>query len=110
VLILVNVLGGETIAGEKLKGIDGWSKVKGKSSTGFNALPGGWRDHLGFFVHVDYTGETKPVGSIGQHGDWWLQSESEDNGECFYLTNTDNSVYFDGSMKSYGFSVRTTKK
>ncbi|MFN5318512.1 MAG: fibrobacter succinogenes major paralogous domain-containing protein [Bacteroidia bacterium] len=110
VLTLVNYLGGELNAGEKLKSTSGWSQVKGKNSIGFNALPGGWRDHLGIFVHVDYTGETEPVDSFGQHGDWWLTSESEENGECFYLLNADNTVYFDRSMKSCGFSVRTVKK
>lgn len=109
VMVLLSYTGGKGVAGDKLKSINDWSKIKGTNSIGFNALPGGWRDHLGHFVHVDYTGNSEPQETLGQHGNWWTTSATEDAAICFYLSNLDNEVHLDSDLRSYGLSVRLIK-
>ena len=59
-LIMINSLGGESVAGGKMKTTDLWEapNVGADNSSGFSAVPGGWRsggnilglDDMGFFI------------------------------------------------------------
>jgi uncharacterized protein (TIGR02145 family) len=62
---LVNYLGGEQVAGTALKAsaadTPAWD---GTNSSGFSALPGGFRDYYGYFLN------------LGNYGGWWSSSPS----------------------------------
>lgn len=99
---LTNYLGGESVAGSKLKeiGTTHWisPNTGATNETGFTALPGGNRGSQGkFFV-------------IGYHGGWWSATESTASYAWFrYIYSDHSDVYkvFDG--KELGFSVRCLK-
>jgi uncharacterized protein (TIGR02145 family) len=61
---LVNVLGGENVAGKKIKSKDGWESGNGDNSSGFNGLPGGFCTYNGDFS------------SLGSYGLWWSSTAS----------------------------------
>lgn len=97
---LADFLGGESVAGTKMKSTDFWADYEGKSGngtneSGFSGLPGGYRDDVGSFY------------DFGKFGYWW--SSTEDNtslawGRLLYysLGNVDGYL---GNKKA-GFSVR----
>jgi uncharacterized protein (TIGR02145 family) len=93
--ILTDYLGGETLAGKEMKSPSGWSKgIPGMNSSGFTALPAGYRSFKGSF------------GSHFSGGYWWSSTTSGDNGwycVIFSNENTANKFY---SHKESGFSVR----
>jgi len=61
---LFNFLGGTDFAGTKLKSKDNWNDGNSSSnSSGFSALPGGYRDNRGQFR------------GIGEFGRWWSKYE-----------------------------------
>jgi uncharacterized protein (TIGR02145 family) len=64
---LTDYLGGESVAGGKLKesGTANWNEPNtgATNETGFTALPGGYRSHLGIFD------------DIGEGGGWWSASK-----------------------------------
>jgi len=65
--ILTNLLGGDSIAGGKMKeaGITHWlsPNTGANNSSGFSGLPGGARYHFGMFLYV------------GREGSWWSATE-----------------------------------
>jgi uncharacterized protein (TIGR02145 family) len=67
--ILINYLGGDSIAGGKLKSTTGWKSPNtgATNEIGFTALPGGCRYFL--------AGEGQYVSDIGQ---WWSSTEAGD--------------------------------
>lgn len=97
---LADFLGGESVAGTKMKSTDFWADYEGKSGngtneSGFSALPGGFRDVDGTFS------------GIGKGGIWWSSTESI-TGNAWYRL-----LYYDvGDVgridynKRFGFSVR----
>ena len=96
--ILSNFLGGESVAGTKMKSQKGWhNNGNGSNSNGFTAIPGGNR----FFSNGNFIG-------IGYIGEWW--SSSVFNSIYVWIRN----LYFayahlaSGacSCKNYGLSVR----
>ncbi len=93
---LVNYLGGEEVAGEKLKSASGWRLYEGKNygnnESGFSALPGGNRLYNGTFY------------SIGYYGFWWSSTEHSST-SAWYRYNY-SSVSRSSSHKDNGFSVR----
>ena len=99
---LINYLGGESLAGGKLKeaGIAHWQNPnKGATNeTGFTALPGGSRYYAGAFSFS------------GSGGCWW-SSTAYSSVYAFYLTlNSDfTSADFLFQSKYYGFSIRCIK-
>lgn len=99
---LTSALGGEKIAGGKLKesGTTRWeSPNKGATNeSGFSALPGGYRSYSG-----DFSG-------IGHGGYWWSSTENSPSNAWDRHLNTINSYIHRGhSTKEYGFSVRCVR-
>jgi len=98
---LVEVAGGSSIAGRKLKSKTGWQAIRGISSTdefGFSALPGGYRNADGSF---DFG---------GNFGLWWSATESgSGNAWNRYMSYGHNDVYENYDNEGYGFSVRCVR-
>jgi uncharacterized protein (TIGR02145 family) len=94
--ILSDYLGGDTVAGSKMKSTSGWkNNGNGTNSSGFSGLPGGGRYYSG-----SYDG-------MGTNGYWW--SASEDYTGSAYLRYLDDSydyLFRSFSLKEEGFSVR----
>ncbi len=99
---LSNLLGGESVAGGKLKEAGTnhwWSPNEGATNeTGFTARPGGFRASNGVF------------GNIGRYGYWWTSDENSSvNAWIRTLSHESgilNSHYF---IKELGFSVRCVR-
>jgi len=94
--ILTDYLGGESVAGTKMKSTSGWkNNGNGTNTIGFAGLPGGCRNSNGDFF------------SIGAYGNWWSSSEDDSNFAWYrYLNDDYGNVYRTNSYKRNGFSVR----
>jgi uncharacterized protein (TIGR02145 family) len=96
---LTTYLGGENIAGAKIKSTNGWDEnSKGTNSSGFSGLPGGCRYSDGSFS------------LIGGNLYLWNSSENDENNAWsisadYYLAQ----VYRNSEIKTNGFSVRCLK-
>ncbi|MFN5215052.1 MAG: fibrobacter succinogenes major paralogous domain-containing protein, partial [Bacteroidota bacterium] len=94
---LTSFLGGETVAGGKMKSTTGWNapNTAATNESGFSGLPGGRRYNTnGYFL-------------VGYNGLWWSSSESSTTSawlrDLYYASGT---AYRYGSNKQDGFSVR----
>ena len=93
---LVDFLGGETEARDKLKNSSDWQENgNGNNTSGFSGLPAGTRDETGYMEPTGY------------YCYWWSSSEAE-SGEAWY-----RSLYYNNGAalrgkrsKTYGYSVR----
>jgi uncharacterized protein (TIGR02145 family) len=99
---LTTFLGGESVAGGKLKvkGTGDWQSPNtgATNEVGFAALPGGYRSTDGTFS------------DIGLSGDWWTASDENDINAWFRgVGNNLASVSRIGLNKVYGLSVRCVK-
>lgn len=95
---LEKTLGGVEKAGEALKSKTEWTKKVGKNSSGFSALPGGYRNYKGDFD------------SKGKYGAFWSSSESVDNMAWYrYLFDDNNLLNRLNFSKEDGMSVRWVK-
>ena len=100
---LTNNLGGEDVAGKKMKSTSGWNDYDGESGNGtntigFSALPGGYR----------YGNETFDL--IGDYGYWWSSTEySASNAYYRYMHGSSNNVIRDNYGKTDGISVRCVR-
>ncbi|MCL2182421.1 MAG: fibrobacter succinogenes major paralogous domain-containing protein [Chitinispirillia bacterium] len=96
---LVEVAGGSSGAGSKLKSTSGWyNNDNGTDDFGFSALPGGGRGTGGTFY------------SAGYHGRWW--SATEDGSGNAWLRDmgyNGDYVYERNLALGYGFSVRCVR-
>ena len=97
---LTTYLGGESIAGGKLKenGTIHWNapNTGATNETGFTALPGGYR---GFLDGTYY--------SVGNGGYWWSSTEGNaGKAWCRYLSSSSSEVISSNNWKGFGFSVR----
>jgi uncharacterized protein (TIGR02145 family) len=98
---LTSYLGGEDIAGKKMKSTSGWiDNGNGNNNSGFLGLPGGCRDDYGSF------------GSVGDksEGGWWSSSESVTSSAWYrslFYSNIRATHNYLG--KQFGFSVRCLK-
>ena len=94
--LLTEYLGGEEIAGFKMKSTSGWANDgNGDNSSGFNGLPGGYCDYIGNF------------GYMTVYGNWWSSSEDvANNAWSRNLGNSNARVFRNYNSKGYGFSVR----
>lgn len=97
--ILISFLGGEAVAGGKLKaeGTEHWSdpNTGATNETGFTALGGGGRDLDGSFFNIH------------EFGAWW----SSDSGFKRHIEHDNPYTYrnYHYNSKIYGFSVRCLK-
>jgi len=104
--ILTDYLGGESVAGGKMKstGSQYWQNpnIDATNESGFSGLPGGYRGFNGYFsFHL-----------IGENGYWWSSTESYSNSAWYrFLVYYYNFVYRDffGNSKARGLSVRCVR-
>ena len=96
---LTDNLGRENVAGIKMKSTSGWYESgNGNNSSGFSALPGGFRYINGSFS------------DIAKVGNWWSSSESDTSNAVSRFLNYYNADVFNyNSDKQNGFSVRCLK-
>jgi len=98
--ILTYYLGGESVAGTKMKSTSGWqNNGNGNNTSGFAGLPGGLRDYPSArFI------------DIGGYAKWWSSSEynslSSSGRIIFYSSEGCKKNYW---LKINGFSVRCLK-
>jgi uncharacterized protein (TIGR02145 family) len=100
--ILTTYLGGESVAGGKLKetGISHWisPNTGATNETGFTALPGGKRSFSGAFR------------DIGSYGLWWSSTEYSLTNSWYRLMSYDYAdVYRGVDSEQSGFSVRCVR-
>ena len=97
--ILSTFLGGEDVAGIKMKSTSGWNdNGNGTNSSGFSGLPGSYRDYDGNFSFV------------GKYGYWWSASEANETDAWNRLLGDNYSdLLRSASYKRYGFSVRCVR-
>lgn len=101
-VILTDYLGGESVAGAKLKetGISNWINPNSGATneTGFTALPGGNR-----FSNGSYS-------NIGSYGNWWSSTENSPTNVWARGIGYNKSTVSRGNViKQNGFSVRCIK-
>ncbi len=99
---LTDYLGGEAVAGEKMKttGTQYWISPNTDSTneSGFSGLPGGYRFYFGIFNFV------------GFYGYWWSSSEYDPSSAWNrYLNFSNGNAYQTNDNKYLGFSVRCLK-
>ena len=97
--ILTDYLGGDIIAGTKMKSTSGWdNNGNGSNTSGFAGLPGGYRGYGGFFYN------------IGTYGYWWSSSSCAvpltNLAFLRYLYSNAGFVDRGNYVKQDGFSVR----
>lgn len=100
--VLITYLGGETVAGEKLKekGLDFWvsPNTGANNESGFTALPGGLRYYDGIFHDFGFSGY------------WWTSTEYSESRAFFrYMDYEYSNVFRFNNLKKIGFSVRCIK-
>lgn len=102
---LIDFLGGEKVAGEKMKEVDSWFKeVNSSDNSLFNALPGGFRYSSG---SCDYIGEK---GSSYYCTTFWADDDiSDTQGWYIYLSNGSETAGSSEVNKIDGLSVRCIK-
>ena len=96
--LMTDFLGGQYVAGDKMKTTYGWSNNgNGMNSSGFSGLPGGVRNDIGAFYYASFDGL------------WWSSSPD-------FLNAWNRGLYFDlegvyrySDSKSFGLSVRCIK-
>jgi uncharacterized protein (TIGR02145 family) len=99
---LQSYLGGEEIAGGKLKeaGTAHWESPNSGATneSGFTALPGGQRSrNTGIFI------------SLGVWGFWWSSSTAGGSPQYVIMTNEEEKLFPGFDYKTNGFSVRCIK-
>lgn len=95
---LTNFLGGESVAGNKMKATTLWTPYSGiinTNSSSFTGLPGGYRANNG------------PFAGIGYGGRWWSSSEIATSNAWFRAIDYNNSSTFRlNDPKRSGYSLR----
>ena len=97
---LADFLGGDSVSGYKLKSANGWNgKGNGDNSSGFDAVPGGYRNREGgFFL-------------LGENAGFWSSTDTDSVGYAVVRDLGYNYREFgrSGYSKKGGFSVRCLK-
>lgn len=100
---LIEYLGGESVAGGKLKeaGTIHWRSPNtgANNSSGFTALPGGYRTSTSL----------TPFDSVGYTGYWWSSTPSADKAWYYVLFSSNATATKNDSRTESGFSVRCVK-
>jgi uncharacterized protein (TIGR02145 family) len=101
---LANSLGGDAVAGGKMKEADtvhwGSPNTGATNESGFSALPGGFRTYLG-----DFYGK-------GERGCYWSATENDVSSAFAYrysFLNSLKGMYRGDELKEWGFSVRLVR-
>jgi uncharacterized protein (TIGR02145 family) len=100
---LISYLGGNQVAGEKMKekGSDHWMDTNnGTNESGFTALPGGYRFNDGTYQ------------KIREIGTWWSSDESDSNPQMasyIFIYSEYSSVSMEILYKNVGLSVRCVR-
>lgn len=96
---LVEFLGGEDSGGSSLKSIASWfENGNGSNASGFDGMPGGYRNPDGTFGPPD------------KYGNWWSTTEYNSYSAWYYLLSYMNNGIGRGSYsKGCGVSVRCIK-
>ena len=96
---LTDYLGGESVAGIKMKSNSGWqNNGNGTNTSGFSGLSGGFRDYYGNF------------NSFGGNGYWWSSTEYDFNFAWYrFMGHNNGNVTRSYSNNRFGFSVRCVK-
>jgi len=100
-ITLANYLGGESVAGDKLKeaGSDYWGDLNtGTNETGFTALPGGYRTEEGIFTNIGINAQF-----------WSASSLLPTSSYSVILYNNARNISRAGTTNVYGLSVRCIK-
>ena len=100
---MANYLGGESIAGDKLKTLDLWygPGTPATDEIGFSAKPGGDRIIQG----------NGSFGSLTSMGNWWtLTEEGSEVLKNRYITYANSFVLAANNSKKLGFSIRCIRK
>lgn len=98
---LTTYLGGETVAGDKMKAATLWEPYTGitnTNSSGFTGLPAGMRLNNGVFT------------SVGGYGFFWSSTENSLSSARYrYLAYANSSIHIAASAMGIGSSVRCVK-
>lgn len=97
--VLFNFLGGELIVGDKLKmtGLNSWGsrKTNSDNSSGFSAVPSGFRSIDGLYKGLNY------------YCYWWTSTKFDELRSWFcYLKYGVKYATFKNDLNLYGFSIR----
>jgi uncharacterized protein (TIGR02145 family) len=98
---LTDFLGGESVAGGKMKTVTGWNppNTDATNETGFSGLPGGYR----FYTNGVF-------GSVGIIGNWWSNTEFLNFDALFRALFFDyGNAFVTNANKVNGFSIRCLK-
>lgn len=96
---LTDYVGGDSIAGTRLKTTSGWSSDgNGTDKYGFSALPGGYR-----------SGNFGTFNPVGYYGYWWSTAEDASHALRWYMGHDSGSVKNSYGSKSHGLSVRCVR-
>ena len=96
--VVSDVLGGQNVAGGKMKTTYGWNGGEGTNLSGFSGLPGG--------VRGDFSG----TANAGYDGSWWSSTQSDSGALDRSLFQDGGDVLFpDDSNQRYGYSIRRIK-
>ena len=101
--LLVNYLGGEFTAGNRMKSTKGWNTFEktsgnGDNSSGFNAIAAGGRQNSGVFYNLGFNALFWSSTSLDKSSAWYR-----------YLGYYHSGVYRYFSNMGYGFSVRCVR-
>jgi uncharacterized protein (TIGR02145 family) len=99
---MINFLGGNLVAGGKLKTLTGWNSpnINATNESGFNGLPGG---RNGIMASAGFSG-------LGEDGYWWINNETDISGAKYLtLSNIDTEAFIGNSYKQTGQSCRCIK-
>ncbi len=98
---LINYLGGDSLAADHLKEVGDMHWIGpnySDNSSGFTALPGGWRYY------------SEPFDWIGIYGTWWMSTEYDKGGAIFnYMYYSGAKVFIGANYKKNGYSIRCIK-
>ena len=94
-MVMTDFLGGPSVVGGKMKTNYGWGNDgNGTNSSGFSALPGGYRDDNGGFY------------SAGSYGVWWSSSPSGSNSWHRALSSSNEGIFRSDVDRRNGYSIR----
>jgi len=104
-IALTNYLGGEGVAGGKLKetGTSHWESPNAGATneTGFTAIPNGYRNYLGGWSSTE---------NLSRYGYWWTSSQSvSDNPYYRIMEYNSTNVVRNALQKGLGIAVRCVK-